>query len=147
MKLRAIFYSLSSIVALTGCLKETKPVATVNRAPLIVDEAMQLRTWPRSVVRFQNGETPAGPTMFVLEHPKNAPKWTPVLTDTPLFVINIFAMPVGAIFTPPWERVIYPAGVTEPSFTEVPPQQYIRRSRLRDCSGADFKFQISGPPG
>jgi len=123
MKLRAIIYSLCPILLLTGCLKETKPVAVVNRAPLIVDEAMQQRTWPRSVVRFQNGETPAGPTLFVLEHPKNTPKWTPILTDGPLFMANIVAMPIGFVFTPAWERVIYPAGVTEPSFTAVPPQQ------------------------
>ena len=97
-------------------------MAVVNRAPLIVDEAMQLRTWPRSVVRFQNGETPAGPTTFVLQHSKDAPKWAPVLTDGPMFMANIVAMPIGLVFTPPWTRVIYPAGVTEPSFTAVPPQ-------------------------
>jgi len=102
-------------------VKETKPVAVVNRSPLIVDEAMQQRNWPRSVVRFQNGETPSAPTGFVLAHAKDAPKWTPVLTDGPLFMVNIFAMPVGYVFTPPWERVIYPAGVVEPSFTAVPP--------------------------
>jgi hypothetical protein len=121
MKLPAILYSLSSILVLTGCVKETKPVAEVNRAPLIVDEAMQQRPWSRSVARFQNGETPGTPTGFLLEHPKDAPKWTPVLTDGPLFLANVFTMPVGFILTPPWERVIYPAGVVEPSYTAVPP--------------------------
>ena len=38
-----------------------------------------------------------------------------------LFVVNVFTMPVGYVFTPPWERVIYPAGVVEPSYTAVPP--------------------------
>ncbi len=119
---RAILYSLSSIFLLTtGCMKETKPVALVNRSPLIVDEAMQQRHWARSVEHFQNGETPAGPTLFILAHPKNAPKWTPTITDGPLFLANIAAMPVGAIFTPPWTRVIYPAGVVEPSYIATPP--------------------------
>ena len=119
---RAILYSLSAILFLTpGCAKDTKPVAVVNRSPLIVDEAMQQRNWDRSVVRFQNGETPATPTEFVLEHSKNAPKWTPVLTDGPLFLVNIVALPVGCVVTPPWERVIYPAGVVEPSYTAAPP--------------------------
>ncbi len=122
MVARAILYPLSSILILApGCVKETKPVATVNRAPLIVDEAMQQRNWSRSVVRFQNGETPATPTGFVLEHNKDAPKWTPLLTDGPLFLANVFVMPIGYAFAAPWERVIYPAGVTEPSYTAVPP--------------------------
>jgi hypothetical protein len=122
MGLRAIVYSLSSIFFLApGCVKETKPVAAVNKSPLIVDEAMQQRNWPRSVVRFQNGETPAVATGFVLQHPKDAPKWAPVLTDGPLFLANVFVMPIGYVFTPPWTRVIYPAGVAEPSFTGVPP--------------------------
>ncbi len=121
MKLRSILYSLSSILLLTGCLKETKPVAEVNRAPLIVDEAMQQRQWTRSVARFQNGETPAAPTEFVWQHPQDTPKWVPVVTDGPLFLLNVFSMPVAFVFTPPTERVIYPAGVVEPSYTAVPP--------------------------
>jgi hypothetical protein len=121
-KSKARIFSLAAILILSaGCMKETKPVAEVNRAPLIVDEAMQQRNWPRSVVRFQNGETPAKPTGFVLEHAKNAPKWTPILTDGPLFLANVFVMPIGYVFTPPLTRVIYPAGVAEPSFTAVPP--------------------------
>ena len=96
-------------------------MATVNRAPLIVDEAMQQRTWSRAVVRFQNGETPGTPTGFVLKHNPDAPKWTPLLTDGPLFLANVFVMPIGYAVTPPWKRVIYPAGVVEPSYTAVPP--------------------------
>jgi len=120
----AILYPLSSILIFApGCAKETKPVATVNRAPLIVDEAMQQRNWSRSVVRFQNGETPAVPTGFKLQHNPNAPKWTPVLTDGPLFMANLIVMPIGYAFTPPWKRVIYPAGVAEPSYTAIPPEE------------------------
>jgi hypothetical protein len=114
--------SVAIVLAMSGCVKETKPVALVNRSPLIVDDAMQQRKWSRSVVRFQNGETPSAPTGFVLAHAGNAPKWTPVITDGPLFLANVMVMPVGYVFTPPWERVIYPAGVVEPSYTAVPPQ-------------------------
>src|SRR5580700_3048177 len=111
MTARAIVYPLSSILLLTtGCMKETKPVAAVDKSPLIVDEAMQQRNWPRTTVRFQNGETPAGPTGFVLKHSPDAPKWTPALTDAPMCVANICLVPFGYLFTPPWTRVIYPAG-------------------------------------
>ena len=122
MALRTILYPLSAIfLLLPGCLKETKPVAAVDKSPLIVDEAMQQRTWKRSTVQFQNGETPAWPTGFILEHNPSAPKWTPAITDTTLFIANVAMLPVGYCITPPWTRVIYPTGVVEPSYTGVPP--------------------------
>jgi hypothetical protein len=122
---RAIFYPLSSILVgllLSGCVKETKPVAAVSKAPLIVDEAMQQRQWHRSVVRFQNGESPAGPTEFALAHPDNTPALIPIITDGPMFLINVGISPLDVMINPPWTRVIYPAGVIEPSYTGVPPQ-------------------------
>jgi hypothetical protein len=114
---------LAALALTGGCLKQTEPVAVVNRAPLIVDDAMQQRHWTRSVARFQNGETPSAPTGFILAHAPNTPKWTPLITDGPLFLANVFVMPVGYVFTPSWTRVIYPSGVVEPSFTGVPPQE------------------------
>jgi hypothetical protein len=122
ISLRAILYPLSSILLFApGCVKETKPVAAVSKAPLIVDEAMQQRQWNRTVVRFQNGETPAGPTEFALSHPDNTPTLVPILTDSPMFLLNVGLMPLDAAVNPPWARVIYPAGVIEPSYTGVPP--------------------------
>jgi len=120
--LRAILYPLSSIfILLPGCMKETKPVAMVDKSPLIIDDAMLQRNWARSTVRFRNGETPAGSTGFVLQHPADAPIWTPILTDCPMFMANVAALPIAYFCTPPWTRVIYPAGVAEPSYTGVPP--------------------------
>jgi hypothetical protein len=102
-------------------VKDTKPVALVDRSPLIVDEAMQQRNWQRTVVRFQNGETPAWATGFLLEHPKDEPKLLPILTDGPMFLENVLVLPVDYVLNPPWQRAIFPAGVVEPSFTAVPP--------------------------
>ncbi len=102
-------------------MKETKPVAMTSHAPLVVDEAMQRRQWPRTVAHFANGESPAGPTGFVLEHNPNAPKWVPAITDGPLFGVNIAAIPIGYLFTPPWTSTIYPSGVVEPTYNAMPP--------------------------
>ncbi len=93
----------------------------MDRSPIIIDEAMQQRNWPRTVVRFQNGETPSWATGFLLEHKKDEPKLLPVLTDGPMFLGNVLLLPVDYVLTPPWERVIYPQGVAEPSFTGIPP--------------------------
>ncbi len=104
-----------------GCLKQAPQPAPVSHAPLVIDDAMQRRQWPVVVAHYQNGETPAWPTGFVLDHNPDAPKWTAVATDGPLFLANIFAMPVGYAFTPGWTRVIYPTGVVEPTYTAMPP--------------------------
>jgi hypothetical protein len=109
---RAILYSLFSLLfLLPGCVKDTAPAAQVNRSPLIVDEAMQRRNWSRTVVRFQNGETPSWATGFILEHPNSEPKLLPVLTDGPMFLENVALLPIDYVLNPPWERVIYPTGV------------------------------------
>jgi hypothetical protein len=106
---------------LSGCLKQTAPPGEVSTAPLVVDEAMQRRRWSPVAVHYQNGETPAWPTGFVLDHRPDTPKWAPAFTDTPLFLANIFAMPIGYAFTPGWTRVIYPNGVVPPTYNAMPP--------------------------
>ena len=118
---RVAFAACVCIGCLQGCVKQTRPVGQVDKSPLVIDDAMVQRPWSRSTARFQNGETPAGPTGSVLTHAPDAPAWTPVLTDTPLFMANILVMPVGYLFTPPWTRVIYPTDVAEPSYTAIPP--------------------------
>jgi hypothetical protein len=117
----AVCFAAALAAGITGCVKETKPVAMTSHAPLIIDEAMQQRKWPMSVAHFANGETPAGPTGFVLEHNPAAPKWMLAFTDGPLFGVNIAAMPIGYLFTAPWQQVIYPSGVVEPTYNAMPP--------------------------
>ena len=105
----------------TGCLKETAPVAPVSHAPLVIDEAMQRRQWKPVAVHYQNGETPAWPTGFILQHSPDAPKWAPLVTDGPLFLANVLVMPIGYAVTPGWTRVIYPTGVVGPTYNAMPP--------------------------
>ncbi len=109
------------VLAAAGCLKQTAPPAPLSHAPLIIDPAMERRQWPAVTAYYQNGETPAWPTGFVLAHRPDAPKWVPVVTDGPLFLANIAAMPIGYAFTPGWTRVIYPTAVVGPTYNAMPP--------------------------
>ena len=111
----------AAATAAGGCLKPQEPPGPVSHAPLMIDEAMQRRRWQTVAVHYQNGETPAWPTGFVLGHRPDAPRWTPVVTDAPLFLANIVAMPIGYAFTPGWTRVIYPANVVPPTYNAMPP--------------------------
>jgi hypothetical protein len=119
-KTAAMTLMTAGLAGSTGCLVHTAPPADLDQSPLVIDEAMQRRDWPVTVARYANGETPAFATGFVLQHSPDAPAWTPVLTDTPLFFANIAAMPVGYIFTPPWTPVAYPRGVVPPTYNAMP---------------------------
>jgi hypothetical protein len=114
--------SLALVVGVSACtLKQTPQPEPITHAPLVVDEAMQLRQWNISVAHYQNGATVGTSTSFLLAHSPNAPRWTAALTDTPMFVVNSMASPVVLICSPPWQRVIYPSGGIEASYNAMPP--------------------------
>jgi hypothetical protein len=124
----SIFHPRSSILVLlaslllSGCvIKQPPPPDPVSHAPLVVDEAMQHREWPMSVAYYQNGETPAGPTGFILSDRPDGPYWQQALADAPIFVANCIACPIVLLCTPPFQPVIYPRGITEPSYNAMPP--------------------------
>ncbi len=105
-----------------GCqMKQPPKPDAVSHAPLVVDEAMQQRQWPVTVCHFQNGQTPAWPTATLFVHRTNEAVWQATVTDTPMFMANVMTIPVVSIFTPPWQRVIYPSGVIEASYNAMPP--------------------------
>jgi hypothetical protein len=109
------------LIALAGCLKTTNPPQPISRVPLVIDEAMQRRDWQPVAVHYQNGQTPAWPTGFILTHTPDAPKWAPAVTDGPLFMANVFAMPIGYAFTPAWTTVISTNEATPPTYNAMPP--------------------------
>jgi hypothetical protein len=109
-------------LAIGGCaIKQPPPPDAVSHAPLVVDEAMQNRQWPVSVAQYANGETNAWATGFILIDRPNAPVWEASVTETPIFVANVLACPIVFLATPAWQPVIYPRGITEPSYTAQPP--------------------------
>jgi hypothetical protein len=93
----------------------------VSHAPLVVDEAMQHRQWPVSTAHYANDQTPAWTTGALLKHAPTEPNWQATLTDLPIFLANTLSAPVVFCFTPPWQRVVYPAGEVEASYNAMPP--------------------------
>ena len=122
-RVRSIFYCLSTIALFaSGCaVKQPPPPDAVSHAPLVVDEAMQQRQWRMSVAQYANGDTAAGPTGFIFVNKPDAPVWTAALTDTPIFMLDTVTCPIVFFCTPPWQTVVYPRGVTEPSYNVMPP--------------------------
>src|SRR5688572_24505293 len=61
--------ALAAAVALasvyTGCTTAPAPAPEpFSTTPLVIDQAMQKRDWPRTEVGWANGDTPAGATRF-----------------------------------------------------------------------------------
>jgi hypothetical protein len=99
---------------------KNQPPDPVSDAPVIVDAAMQIREWDRSVAHYQNGDTFANPTLFLYEPTWHQPEYFYYFIETPLFIGQTIAMPVVMVMTPPWSSVKYTGVTTEPTFTAMP---------------------------
>jgi len=111
---------------LGGCqFAVNRPVnANLDHSTLIVDEAMQRRDWDRSVARYANGDTIAGPDLIVIE--STGPTWLQRVTDPAISSINDGMVPVTTVLDPPWKDRIYPGVQVPPTYTAQPAPQIIK---------------------
>jgi hypothetical protein len=115
-----------AVVALGGCrYNVNRPVkADLNQTPLVVDEAMQKRDWDRSVARYANGATIAGPDLIVLENTTPDPVMR--VSDPVISVVNDSLVPITTVLFPPWKDVIYFGVETPPTYTAQPASRVIK---------------------
>lgn len=115
---------LTTLMAGCGSLIQpvrNSPPATLNPAPLVVDQAMQLRDWDRVTAHYSNGDTVAGPTGFPYEARWGQPEWAYSVIEPPLFVGQTVALPVSLVITPPWTPIRYTGETVETTYTAMPP--------------------------
>jgi hypothetical protein len=108
---------------MAGCQRVGKSeIEPVHTGPLIVDEAMLIRDWDRSVSYYPNGAVVAGPTLFLWEpNYDRMPWWTAGVWEPALFAGQTVAAPVVGIFQPVWSEVTYHGVRMPPTYTAVPP--------------------------
>ena len=92
-----------------------------GEAPLLVDQAMQIRDWDRSTALYANGDTIAGNTGFWYQPRWGQPEWVYPMIETPLFVGQTLALPVTLAIQPPWKQVRYTGVTMEPTYSGMPP--------------------------
>ena len=92
----------------------------VNESPLVVDGAMQLRDWDRSVAVYQNGDTIAFPTGFLYEPKWGQPEYHYYFIETPLFIGQTLGMPIVFVMTPPWTPTTYTGVTVGQTYTAMP---------------------------
>lgn len=108
----------------TGCqrIPKSRPVA-LNDAPLVVDEAMQIRDWDRSTAYYGNGNTHAGATRLTFE-PKNDNRYN-YAADPLIGLANFVLIPFTYIKTPAGTAVVYQGAIVPPTHTAMPPTRVI----------------------
>jgi hypothetical protein len=110
---------------LAGCRVDhrTPPPEPLNAAPLHVDAAMQRRDWDPSVATYKNDTVMAFPDYAPLRSRAVTNNAETVVTDTPIFLVNVLYIPVGIFIDPPFKMVGYKSLMVEPTYTAMPPQK------------------------
>lgn len=121
----AVVASATPFLLTTGCqrVQPNEPVV-LNDAPLIVDEAMQIRDWDRSTSYYANGNTVAGARRVTFE-PKRDDEWN-YAADPLIGVGNFVIIPFTYFSTPPFTKVEYQGAIVPPSHYAVPPATVVR---------------------
>jgi hypothetical protein len=128
----AVVAGTTALAALgTGC--SYKPPApkpdAVDTTPMPVDEAMQVRDWPRTTAEFKSGGTVAGATRFPYNpgtvgdgssQAIGGPERTNAVVDTVAFVLQTGALPFTYLFDPPFVKREHYGVTYEPSYTLMP---------------------------
>ncbi len=124
-KLPALFHVALSMAAsasfmiLGGCQRARPPQPdALNDAPLIVDEAMQIRDWDRSVAYYPSGAVVAGSPRVTF-----VPRYETRLAyaaDPLIGLGNILLIPFTLFATPPGAKVASRGAIVPPTHTAVP---------------------------
>lgn len=117
-----------AVIAAAGCQRvQPAPVVPLNNAPMVVDEAMQMRDWERSTVYYQNGDTVAGFNGRYYElKPKYQDGYVTRIGDPAVGITNVVLLPITMAMTPPWEAVRYQGVIIPPTHHANPPMEVIR---------------------
>ena len=108
----------------TGCqrIPPNRPVE-LNEAPLIVDEAMEIRDWDRSTAYYANGNTVAGATRLTFQ-PRDDRRLN-YAADPLIGVANFVIIPFTYFRTPPRTTVVHQGAIVPPTHTAMPPSRVV----------------------
>ena len=120
----AVVASATPILLPAGCqrVQPTRP-DRLNDAPLVVDEAMQIRDWNRSTAHYANGSVVAGSPRLVFE-PKDDSRLN-YAADPLIGVANFALIPFTYFYRPPFAAVEHHGAVVPPTHTAMPRQRVI----------------------
>jgi hypothetical protein len=110
-----------ALVAL-GCQRTIPNTADrLSNAPLIVDEAMQMRDWDRTIAHYPNGDTVAGGNGYMFRTHETIPEPYRRVVEPAVAATNIGLLPVGVIFNSPFTAQVHEGVIIPPTHHAMPP--------------------------
>jgi len=112
---------------ITGCAQPQQQAHTPP--PLVVDEAMQMRDFERSVAYYPNGDTVSGIDRFPIRstHNEGDNQYASAAFDLAASLGQTIALPFTYLFVPPFTRGVYHGDDVGPSYTAMPEMRLPRR--------------------
>jgi hypothetical protein len=115
----------AGMFSVVGCQRIEPPVPDrLNNAPLLVDEAMQIRDFDRSTSVYANGGTVAGSPRLTFE-PKDDSAVNYVV-DPAIGLTNFVIIPFSYFWIPPFAKIEHHGAIVPPTYTAEPQPQVIR---------------------
>jgi hypothetical protein len=130
LKSRSAALALAAVAGIAGCHPGPGPAAEAySTEPLVVDEAMQARDWPRTTAEFQATNVEAGATRFPYAPQTSGtgsdravfgPERSNAALDTVYFVGQSLALPFTYFWDRPSVKKTYSGVVYEPTYNAMP---------------------------
>jgi hypothetical protein len=125
----------AAAMAAAGCFHYQKtPTAQLNRTPLIIDPAMQMRDWPPVTAEYADGNVPGWYTRFHYHPSGRLKEWTASIEEPIAFIGGTVLLPVTLFTEPAFTPIMY-AGLTMPSSYNAMPA--IPPTRAANASSAN----------
>ena len=79
---------------ISGCVESSTTTAgSINTEPLVIDPAMQARTWEPSIAYYANGDTASWSTGFAYEPRADLEPYQYYFADTGTYLLNLVTSP------------------------------------------------------
>ena len=109
--------------SLGGCAQPRQQAHTPP--PMLIDGAMQLRDWERSVAYYPNGDTQSGYNRFPIRSDAQVgeSEYTDAAYDIGASLVQTVALPFTYFFIPPFAPAVYTGEQIGPTYTAMPPMR------------------------
>jgi hypothetical protein len=124
---------LAAALTFTGCqIAQPRAQDRVTRTPILEDDAMSARDWPKTEAIYPNFSVTTGSAQSLLVPKPSLPAWAHAAMETPVFLANVLLSPITMVQAPPWAEVETVSFYLPPSYTDNPP---LDPSNPNDFSG------------
>jgi hypothetical protein len=116
-----------------GCTRVSNiPPDALDDTPIPVDSAMARRDWEQSHAQYAATGIHTTPNLYTFQSQEYSWSrgYSPVFTETPVFLANVVLIPYQIFASPVWGQHEYRAATVPPSYSAMPPLPDSRENQL-----------------